>query len=962
MSSTPPTGPYKVGERIGTSVWKGSDTRSGKTVALKILSKQLPKDPAKREAHLREVRVAAALYHAFLVPIIEIVPLGENLVMAMQWLEVLPISKYVNRKAMARQDCLRLAYQLVDGVKYLHTKGIVHGNINGDSVMVTPEGQVKIGGMNMTNLITRSDGISAAYQQKGADARSVSYMAAEQILGQPVDPKTDIYSIAVVIYEMATGRLPYDASTAPDFARKIVEGQPISPAVVNAQIDKGILAILGRCLYKDQFRRVKDAKSLLDDVMKAEPEAMKFANELVAKTAPGPASPGTKSVPGSKAVPAKESILFVGDVADYEELAAANPEKAKQTAARMQQILGEAVYLFDGKVLDPFGPTMIAEMPSVESALEAARKGEFDFSLDQQEGEPIEVRLLLHYGAVSEKDGNVSGDGALRAMQVMTQLAPLTLHLTEDFLKRGRANVRVRDAGAKSGVKVFTIAPSEPPLPKAPPEPTTAEIEAEEAAEAEAEMQVIAADAAKRRNRTILMSAAAAVVLVLIAGGVMLMRSGSHPPPPAALLTRKTTRPAPQQSAVMINPISVEGNDPVLVDRANEIRLAATEILRHVTGVRLAETPAPDVTAFVATLRAGAGGPELVPPQPAAPVAAPDAASGIRAILAWASSQAHVPIRDSQSPDALNAYAAAVTATAANDAAKTEPAIKAAIAADPNFLPPYLLAMRYYSAKGDAQQSLEAAKQVMTLDSTNMDAARMVARTMLSLGDVQSSFAAYKVILQNDAGDVEALTHIARYAASIGDVARFNAARERLRRVPPSTLAVHDGDVQAMTGKLDPALKQYYAIEEHVQNNPFLSLKIGRISVLMQSLPIADIELGKLQQSDPVYGYHLLKAYIAAHQKDIPEAEAQLKAASDASTPGDDFWTCAAEVYVLLGENDKVLEALEKAVARKEPTSSYILADPLFVYLRADERFDKVRAAAAAEQQDVSAALAQLVI
>jgi protein kinase-like protein len=959
MSSTPPTGPYKVGERIGTSVWKGSDTRSGKAVALKILSKQLPKDPAKRDAHLREVRVAAALYHSFLVPIIEIVPLGENLVMAMQWLEVLPISKYVNRKAMARQDCLRLAYQLVDGVKYLHTKGIVHGNINGDSVMVTPDGQVRIGGLNMTNLLQRPDGISAAYQQKGADARSVSYMAAEQILGQPADPKTDIYSIAVVIYEMATGRLPYDAATAPDFARKIVEGQPISPAVVNAQIDKGILAILGRCLYKDQFRRVKDAKTLLDDVMKAEPDAMKFANELVAKSAPV----STSTSPGTQSATAKQSILFVGDVANYDELAAADPEKAKQAAARMQQILGEAVYLFDGKVLDPFGPTMIAEMPSVESALEAARKGEFDFSPDQQEGEPIEVRLLLHYGAVTERDGSVSGEGALRAMQVMTQLAPLTLHITEDFLKRGRGNVRVRDAGAKSGVKVFTISPSEPPVPKAPPEPTTAEIEAEEAAEAQAEMEVIAADTAKRRNRTILISAAAAGVLVLIAGGVLLMRSGSHPPPPVAPLTRKTTRPAPQQASVMINPITVEGNDPVLVERANAIRLGATEILRHVTGVRLAETAAPDVTPYAATLRAGATGPELVPQQqPSTPVAVPDAASGIRAILAWASSLAHVPIRDSQSPDALNAYATAVTATADNDPARTEPAIKASIAADPNFLPAYLLAMRYYSTKGDAQQSLAAAKEVMTLDSTNMDAARMVARTMLSLGDVQSSFAAYKVILQNDAGDVEALTHIARYAASVGDTARFNAARERLRRVPPSTLAVHDGDVQAMTGKLDPALKQYYAVEEQVQNNPALSLKIGRISVLMQSLPIADIELGKLQQTDPVYGYHLLKAYIAAHQKNIPEAEAQLKAASDASTPGDDFWTCAAEVYVLLGENDKVLEALEKAVARKEPTSSYILADPLFVYLKADERFDKVRAAAAAEQQDVNAALAQLVI
>ncbi len=960
MSATQTPGPYRVGERIGTSVWKGEDTRNGKPVALKILSKQLPKDPAKRDSFLREVRVAAALYHAFLVPISEIVPLGENLVMVMTWLEVLPLTKYVNRKPMPRIDCLHLAYQLADGVKFLHTKGVVHGNLNGESVMVTPDGQIKIGGFNTTNLLSRGGGISAAYQQKGNDARSVAYMAPEQITGQPVDPKSDIYSASVLIYEMATGRLPYEATAAADYARKIVEGQPVSPAVVNPQIDKGILGILGHCLFKDQFRRLKDGKALLDDITKIEPGAAQFANDLAAKTSAASVSSATSQEPS-----AKQAILFIGDVANYDQLAAADPEKANQAASRMQQLLGEAVYLFDGKVLDPFGTRMIAEMPSVESALEAARKGEFDFRPDQQSGEPIHVRLLLHSGPVAERDGKVGGDGVARATQVLSQLPPLSLHMTEDFLKRGRGGVRVRDAGAKSGVKVFTIAPAEHPAPKAAPEPTTAELEAEAVAEAEAEMQAIAAEAAKRRNRNIAIGAAAVAFLVIVGGGAALLRSRSQPQATtAAPLTRKTTRTAPQQAAVMINPINVEGSDPVLIDRANAIRLGASEILRHVSGVRVAETAAPDVTAFAATLRTSTAGPEMVPQQPgAAPVAVPDAASGIRAILGWVSSQAHVDIRGvSQSPEALNAYADAVTATAANDSAKAEPAIKAAVTADPSFLPAQLLAMRYYSMKGDAQQAVEAAKQVMALDSSNVDAARMVARTMLSLGDVQSSFGAYRVILQNDAGDVEALTHVARYSASIGDATRFNGARARLARVPASMIAVHDGDVLAAAGRFEAAVKQYYAIEEQVPNNPALSLKIGRISVLMQSASIADIELGKLQQSDPVYGYHLLKAYIAAHQKNAEAAEQELKAASDASTPGDDFWTSTAEVYVLLGQNDKVLEALEKAIARKEPTSSYILADPLFQYLNADERFQKVRAAAVTEQLEIKNALAQIVI
>ncbi|HEU4520721.1 MAG TPA: serine/threonine-protein kinase, partial [Thermoanaerobaculia bacterium] len=449
MSSVPTVGPYRLGERVGTSVWKAIDSRNERPLALKILTKQLPKDTAKRDAFVREVRVAAALYHGFLIPILEVVPVGDNLLLVMDWIDAQGFSKRLGNKALDRGTFFRLAYQMADAVRFLHTKGLVHGNINADSVMVTASGQVRLGGLNLHNLLPRPDAPSTHFQQKGNDPRSVAYMAPEQITAQRVDARTDVYSMGVVMYEMSTGRLPHLATNAGDLARAIVEGNPMSPKSVNPAIDHSILMLLGRCLFKDQFSRPKDAKAVLEDIAKADPDAMRIASEATARTISAPA-------PGSAdETAARQAVLLIADVAQVDSL---DPDAAAAATARMQQLVGEAVYLFDGSVVDPFAKLMVAELPSIENALEAGRKSEFDFSPEQQPDPPIPVRLLLHAGNVMTKDGEVVGDAITRATAALAQIPPMQLHLTEDFVRRAKGAVRTKDAGARGGVKLYTIA------------------------------------------------------------------------------------------------------------------------------------------------------------------------------------------------------------------------------------------------------------------------------------------------------------------------------------------------------------------------------------------------------------------------------------------------------------------------------------------------------------------------
>lgn len=958
MSSNAPLGPYVIGERVGSSTWLAEDTRAGKPIAVKLLTRQLPKETAKRDALLREVRVAAALYHAFLVPIIEIVPEGDNLLMVMERLDAQPIARKVQNAPMERGGFFRVAYQIASVVKYLQTKNILHGNISGDSVMFTPEGQVKLGGLNIGNLLRRENA-SSAYQQKGSDPRTVAYLAPEQIAHATVDERTDIFSIGVVLYEVATSKLPFQGATAADVARAIVEGNPASPKAANPNIDKDVMGVLGACLFKDSFKRVKDIRLFTESLEKLDADAVAFAQQLEKRVLTSTSAPAQS----------RRSILLVAEVGNFAALSAVDPEHAAKAAARMQQILGESVYLFDGQVIDPFGTRLVAELPSVDAALEAGRKAEFDLAPDQIEGEPLDVHMMLHAGEVEIRDGAAVGAAVDKAAATLNHLTPNQLFISEEFVKQGRGNVRLRDAGAKGGMKLYTIVHAE-----AAPAPAVetqivqgAELEAQTAAEEEA--RVAAAAKAKSNKNLVVGVAVAAVLLLLViaAGVVMWLRSGSREVAPVVTNTAPAVpkgATAENPAKLYIAPFVVDGTDPKLSDQATAIRLGATEILRTYPELRIVDVAAPDATTVSARVRPGAtGGAELIAmagAKSSQPIALLDTASGIRAVVEQTLTEAQAKPRTFAVADALNSFADAVVAKSVNDASRTDASLRKAMTFDPNFLPAQLMAMQFFTDAGKNEDAIAAAKQVAVLDPSNLDAVRRVARAGMMGGDLQQAFSFYDMLLKREPNDAEALNLIAKYAVSSGDNARFTATLERLKRVPPLQVQAHEPDLLAAAGRLGVAADKYYDVVNSGGGGPALSLKVGRLSVLRHTLVLADDELKRLSQTDPLYGYHMLKAYIAAENRNPAEAKAELETALAAAAPGDDSWTCAAEVNAILADQGAVLSSLEKAAQRKEPTAAYVLSSPLFRYLANDPRFEKVRADFTAQQEETRRALASI--
>jgi tetratricopeptide (TPR) repeat protein len=920
MSSNQPLGPWVIGERVGTSVWHAEDTRNGKHVAVKLLTKQLPKEQGKRDAMVRDVRIAAALYHSFLIPIIEITPVGDNLLMVMELVDAEPVARKAAGGALSKTEVLRIGHQLGSVVKYLHMKALLHGNVAGDSVLVTAEGQVKLAGLNMSNLLRR-ERTSTAYQQKGSDPRAVAYMAPEQIAHQTIDEKTDLFSVGVVLYELATGKLPFNAASAADVARAIVDGNPASPKASNPQIDGAVISILGACLFKDPFKRPRDAKALVEQIERVDPEVVQFAATLEKKI----------STPVASISEHRRSILLIADVVNDETVI----EDASKAASRMQQILGEAVYLFDGKVIDPFGARLVAELPTVESALEAGRKGEFDLQQLQAEGDALQVRMLLHAGELEVLDGVPVGPAVEKAVAALAEVTPNTLFITEEFVKGGRGNVRLRDAGARAGVKLFTIVPPEPAPATADlsPEPTTAELAAEEAVAAEVE--AIAAAAARKKKAFLAFAAAAVIAVVLAGAGAMWMRRGDAPAAvatkPAAVVDERPTATNPRDVYLAVTPA-----DPTAADAATAVRLGTLEILRTYPELRVSDVPANGAAAVSATIPPGA-----------------DVAAAIAKLHGEVMQQTRAQ-RRLDTVVGLAELADAAVARSRNDTARFETSLRAAVAANPNLLPAQLMAMETFK---DAE-GLAAARQVVALDPANLGAARKVARASMISGDLAQSLSAWGLVLRREPKDAEALNHVAHYALSSGDSAKFTETVARMKALPSAQVTAHEPDALAAAGRIDTAIQRYYTVEEAHANNAPLALKIGRLSVLRHSLSIAEIELKKLSVQDPLYGYQMLSAYIAAEKRDRAGAMQALERALKSAEPGDDSWTSAAEVHAILNDTAGVLQSLEKAAARHEPTAAYVLAHPLFRYLHSDPRFEKVRETLTAQQAEIRGALA----
>ncbi len=261
---------------MGT-VYRAQDTRLGRPVALKFLNDALAQDPQAVERFLREARAASTLNHPSICVVHDVGDFEGRPFIAMELLEGRTLKRWIHEGPRRFDALLELAIEIGDGLSAAHAKGIVHRDIKPTNVFVTTEGQAKVLDFGLAKLARPLDPDSVSSWPTASEDReirtspgavlgTVGYMSPEQARGWELDARTDIFSFGAVLYEMTTGRAPFDGDTAALIFDAILNRDPTPPSRLEPTLPEAMDRIVLRALDKDRDVRYQTARDLVADL------------------------------------------------------------------------------------------------------------------------------------------------------------------------------------------------------------------------------------------------------------------------------------------------------------------------------------------------------------------------------------------------------------------------------------------------------------------------------------------------------------------------------------------------------------------------------------------------------------------------------------------------------------------------------------------------------------------------
>jgi hypothetical protein len=261
-------GPYRLIARVGAGgmgeVWRAEDTRLGRTVAIKVLPPSVLADVEATARLKREARTAAQLYHPSIATIHSIEQDGDHIFIVEEFVEGESLARVIRRGGLSESEICRIARAVADALAEAHAKGIVHRDIKPDNIIVAGN-RVKVLDFGIAKQVgvvnaPASETPTAFVTQQGMILGTIHYMSPEQALGKTIDGRADVFSLGVVLYEMATGRRPFGGETITETMTQIIRDDPAEPVSVNPGISPGMNEIIQRCLRKNAAERFTAAE------------------------------------------------------------------------------------------------------------------------------------------------------------------------------------------------------------------------------------------------------------------------------------------------------------------------------------------------------------------------------------------------------------------------------------------------------------------------------------------------------------------------------------------------------------------------------------------------------------------------------------------------------------------------------------------------------------------------------
>jgi serine/threonine-protein kinase len=258
-------------------VYRAEDTKLGRPVAIKVLPEKYISDHAGLARFEREARLVAALNHPNIVTLYSVEESGGIHFLAMELVDGHGLDRLLRAGALTVPRLLDVAIQLADALAAAHSRGIVHRDLKPGNVMVTRDGRVKVldfglaklvavAGDDMDSASSREQTLSQPLTADGKVAGTVPYMSPEQLEGRALDHRTDIFSLGVILYKMATGQRPFQGLSSPSVMSAILRDIPKSVSEVRDELPLPLARIIERCLEKDRDRRYQSAADVRLDL------------------------------------------------------------------------------------------------------------------------------------------------------------------------------------------------------------------------------------------------------------------------------------------------------------------------------------------------------------------------------------------------------------------------------------------------------------------------------------------------------------------------------------------------------------------------------------------------------------------------------------------------------------------------------------------------------------------------